>query len=126
MVKVDKLIANAEAIAAAAKCVGLDDIAAASHDDIRASFGRSKMTSDEQAKISRLRRRYERLSSGVDEDDAVLISITKKLAKEYGALAETEIRIKTLKKEVRKLHSLRQTCIDEMREIENRLHAERK
>ncbi len=35
MVKVDKLIANAETIAAAAKRVGLDDIAAASHDDIR-------------------------------------------------------------------------------------------
>ena len=66
------------------------------------------------ARISRLKRRRERLAAGIDEDDAVVLGLLDEISRE-------RVRIEMHRDEVRRHLILQRARVDELRDIQDEL-----
>lgn len=80
------------------------------------------MTSGASERTSRLRRRYERLAAGADEDERMVNDLLAEIVEKYAAITAVQSDIDVLRERVRKHRSMRQARIDEMRHIQGMLH----
>ncbi len=88
---------------------------------MRGSSRNSRMVSGDSERISRLRRRYNRLAAGVDEGWNAIHSTIDSVYPRYATIAAAESEIRELKEEIRKRRALMQSRIDEMRSIRDEL-----
>lgn len=79
------------------------------------------MVSGDSERIFRLRRRYNHLAAGVDEDRNTIHDIIDSIYPRYTAIVATESEIKELKEDIRKRRTLMQSRIDEIGAIRDEL-----